>query len=76
MVVRATAICLHKGRLLLVKQSFPDMGNFWSLPGGKVEEGESLSEATIRETKEETGVTIQISRLPTLPDPKRTCRFC
>ena len=63
MVVRATVVCVHKGTLLLVKQTFADMGRFWSLPGGKVEAGETLAEAAIRETKEETGITVALGRV-------------
>ncbi|MGZ7440410.1 NUDIX hydrolase [Paenibacillus sp. TH7-28] len=32
----------------------------WEIPGGRVEEGESLSSAVVRETKEETGIDIEI----------------
>lgn len=32
----------------------------WEMPGGQVEEGESLREAAIRETKEETGIDIEV----------------
>jgi len=32
------------------------------MPGGQVEEGESLSQAAIRETKEESGIDIEIIR--------------
>jgi ADP-ribose pyrophosphatase YjhB (NUDIX family) len=35
----------------------------WCLPGGGVEEGESLAEAGIREVKEETGVDVELTRL-------------
>ncbi len=63
MVVRATCVCVYKNKLLLIKQSFPEMPTFWSLPGGKIEKNESIHEALIREVREETGLTIEAKRL-------------
>ncbi|MCU6713047.1 NUDIX hydrolase [Paenibacillus sp. J5C_2022] len=56
-IVSAAAIVLNeKNELLLIKG--PRRG--WEMPGGQVEEGESLSQAAIRETKEESGIDIEI----------------
>jgi len=38
-------------------------GSGWSLPGGDVEEGETLELAIIREAQEETGLTIEVERI-------------
>jgi 8-oxo-dGTP diphosphatase len=56
-IVSAAAIVLNDNKeILLIKG--PRRG--WEMPGGQVEEGESLSEAAIRETKEESGIDIEI----------------
>ena len=44
----------------------------WGLPGGYVEPGESVIEATLREVLEETGYRIEVGRLVGVySDPKR-----
>ncbi len=48
------------GRVLMQRRG--DSGN-WSLPGGIMEIGETLSECAIRETREETGFDIEITGL-------------
>jgi 8-oxo-dGTP diphosphatase len=46
-------------RVALVQQAFPGHeGAWWSLPGGKVEQGETVHEAAAREMAEETGLVI------------------
>lgn len=56
-IVSAAAIVLNdKGELLLIKG--PRRG--WEMPGGQVEEGESLTDAAVRETKEESGIDIEV----------------
>ncbi|AFC27280.1 ADP-ribose pyrophosphatase [Paenibacillus mucilaginosus 3016] len=58
-IVSAAAIVLNeRGELLLVRG--PQRG--WEMPGGQVEEGESLGTAAVRETLEESGVEIEIVR--------------
>lgn len=50
----------QQNMILLEKRS--DCG-MWGLPGGRIEAGESVSDAAIREVKEETGLTVKILRL-------------
>ena len=46
------------GAVLLVKRGRPPRAGTWSLPGGKVEAGESIAEAVVREVLEETGLEV------------------
>ncbi|MCR2805676.1 NUDIX hydrolase [Paenibacillus soyae] len=58
-IVSAAAIVLNeRNEILLIKG--PRRG--WEMPGGQVEEGESIREAAIRETKEESGIEIEITQ--------------
>ena len=54
------------GRVLLVKQTAGK--RLWTLPGGKVKEGESLSAALRREVSEEVGLKIKRMRLADVYD--------
>ena len=54
-VSAATIVLNDRKEILLIKG--PMRG--WEMPGGIVEEGESLKDAAIRETKEESGIDIE-----------------
>lgn len=65
--VRVTGIVIEGEQILLLNQD-TDGPRTWSLPGGKVEDGETLAEALVREMREETGVDIEVGRLLYLCD--------
>jgi 8-oxo-dGTP diphosphatase len=55
-VSAATIVLNEKNEILLIKG--PRRG--WEMPGGQVEEGESLRDAAIRETLEESGIKVEV----------------
>ncbi len=46
------------GRLLLIQRGHAPSAGLWSLPGGRVEPGETPTDAVVREVREETGLTV------------------
>ena len=65
--IRITGILIENDEILLVQQKLSDKRN-WSLPGGRLERGETLSQGLIREMKEETGLDVEIIRMLYLCD--------
>lgn len=56
----SAAVLDEEGRMLLVRRV--DNGRF-AVPGGYMEAGESVSEACVREVKEETGLDVEVQSL-------------
>lgn len=53
----------REGKIFIAKrQNTGDMGGRWEFPGGKIEEGEDLNQAVVREMQEEFGVTVSVGR--------------
>jgi 8-oxo-dGTP diphosphatase len=50
-------------RVLLVRRAKPPLAGSWSLPGGRVELGESLESAVAREVAEESGLVVRVGPL-------------
>jgi 8-oxo-dGTP pyrophosphatase MutT (NUDIX family) len=46
---------------LLVQEQKPEVYGLWSWPAGHVDPGETLQQAAVRETKEETGFTVRLT---------------
>ena len=59
-LLAASLAVFRNNRVLLAQRFVPPMENRFTLPGGLVEPGESLSEAALREMREEVGVEARI----------------
>ena len=62
-IVGVGAVVFNSDYLLLIKRGKPPLAGEWSIPGGKVEEGESIVEAVQREVKEECNIDIYVGDL-------------
>ncbi|MET8760930.1 NUDIX hydrolase [Lentzea sp. NPDC004782] len=63
--IRCVGAVVHdsNGRLLLVRRANPPGEGMWSIPGGRVEPGETDEAAVTREVAEETGLSVTVGRL-------------
>ena len=59
-VLAASLAVFRDGRVLLASRTQPPLANLFTLPGGKVELGETLEAAALRELMEEVGVCARI----------------
>ncbi|MHA1271705.1 MAG: NUDIX domain-containing protein [Candidatus Helarchaeota archaeon] len=61
--------------IVLIKRKNPPFKNHWAIPGGFIELGETVENAVIRETKEETGLDVKIIKIfKVYSDPDRDPR--
>lgn len=56
----AAIVVFPSGKILFIKRKTPVFKGYWALPGGRMEEGETVDEAVVREIKEETGLTVKV----------------
>lgn len=67
------AVTNEAGELLLIRRSDNDN---WALPGGGVDIGESLTQAAVRETREESGIECQVTGLSGIyTDPRHVILY-
>jgi len=59
-IVSAHALIFREGRVLLVKRAHPPSQGRWSVPGGAIEVGETIRDATRREVREECGIEVKV----------------
>lgn len=55
----ASAVIVQDGRLLLARRRQQEGNVLWSMVGGKIKPGETPEQAAVRETREETSLTVE-----------------
>lgn len=51
----------RQDEVLIVRRGRPPLANTWSFPGGRIEPGERLADAALRELREETGIAAELA---------------
>jgi 8-oxo-dGTP diphosphatase len=68
-------VVVENSSILLIKRKNDPYQGSWALPGGFVEYGETVENAAVRETKEETGIDVKLKELVGVySDPDRDPR--
>jgi mutator protein MutT len=79
-IVGVGAVIMQHGNVVIVKRRFEPLAGQWSLPGGRLELGETLEAGLAREMLEETGLEVQVGPVVDvfdriLLDPERRVRY-
>jgi 8-oxo-dGTP diphosphatase len=72
--VAVGVVCLRGDDVLLIRRAKPPRQGEWSLPGGRIEWGETARAAALRELKEETSVEATLTGLIDVVDSVLTSR--
>ena len=56
------SVCIkEEDKFIIIQEGIPKAYGLWNLPGGKLDDNESIIEGALREGKEETGLDIEIT---------------
>ena len=66
--VAVGGIAVRDGRILLIERANEPGRGCWSIPGGRVEFGETMHDAVVREMAEETGLAVTVGALAGLAE--------
>ncbi|MGW6531433.1 NUDIX hydrolase [Streptomyces venezuelae] len=59
----SAAIIVQDGKVLMVRRAVKEGELMWQFPAGAIEDGETAEQAAVRETQEETGLTVEAIKL-------------
>jgi len=67
-IAATIAVVIREAHVLLVRRANPPDAGRWGFPGGKIETGETIHDAAVRELREETGINGEARRAFTAVD--------
>lgn len=59
----SAAVIVQGGKVLMVRRAVKEGELMWQFPAGAIEAGETAEQAAVRETQEETGLTVEAVKL-------------